>query len=65
MITHAARLQPVADELEELARRQVERDVRLAVGVHEDHVVARVGPAQERARVLGGGACRRGLFMPK
>ena len=50
---HAAGLEPLARELEELHRRQVERDVGLAVGVDEDRVVARVDPAQERPRVLG------------
>ena len=39
-------------ELEELARGQVEGDVGLAVGVDRDHVVALVGAAQERPRVL-------------
>ena len=41
----------VADEPEELARREVERDVRLAVCVDDDQVVALVGRAEERARV--------------
>ena len=34
-------------------RRQVERDVGLAVGVEEDRVEPLVGAAQERARILG------------
>ena len=45
--------QPIARQLEELLRRQVERDVRLAVGVEEDEVVALAGLAQERPRVVG------------
>jgi hypothetical protein len=49
----AARREPVADELEELARREVERDVGLAVGVEEDRVVAGGRVAEERAGVLG------------
>ncbi len=36
----AAGHEAVADELEELARGQIEGDVRLAVGVDHDHVVA-------------------------
>ena len=47
----------VAHRLEELHGGQVERDVGLAVGVDRDDVVARVGPAQERAaRPRGRGA---------
>ena len=49
----AARRQPVARQLEELLRGEVERDVGLAVGVEEDEVVALVRLAQERARVVG------------
>ena len=43
--------EPLADELEELLRREVERHVRRSIGVHDDHVVRLVGPAQERASV--------------
>ena len=46
-----ARAQPLADELEELPRREVERHVRLVVRVDDDQVVALVGRAQERPRV--------------
>ena len=38
-----ARAEMLAHELEELARRQVEGDVGLAVGVDDDEVVALVG----------------------
>src|SRR3954454_7764866 len=48
----AAWTQAIAAEAEELARGQVERDVRLAVGVDEDRVVARCRAPQERPRVL-------------
>ena len=44
-----ARVQPVARELEELLRGQVEGDVGLAVGVDEDRVVALVRGPQEPA----------------
>ena len=53
---HPAGSEPVAGELEELLGGQVERDVRLAVGVDHDHVVAIGGAAQERPRVLGDSA---------
>ena len=49
---HAAGLQPVLGELEELPRGQVERDVGLAVGVDEDRLPAPLGRAQERPRVV-------------
>ena len=42
---------PLAHEAEELAGCEVERDVRLVVGVDDDEVVAIVGAAQERAGV--------------
>ena len=47
--------EPLAGQLEELLRRQVERDVGLAVGVDDDHVVVAVGPAQPGAGVVGVG----------
>ena len=53
MITRPPGLRRSRASSEELARRQVERDVRLAVGVDEDRVVALLGPPQERACVLG------------
>ena len=53
MTTHAARPQVRADRLEELAGDQVERDVRLAVGVEEDRVVAGRAGRQPRSRVGG------------
>ena len=46
----AAGPQPVARELEELLGRQVERDVRLAVGVEEDRVVALLGGRRRNGR---------------
>ena len=49
----AAGAQPLLDEREELLRREVERDVRLAVGIDEDRVVALLRAAQERPRVGG------------
>ena len=58
---HAARVEPIAGKLEELARRQVERDVRLAVDVDHDHVVAaRRSGAGTGARPRGAPR-RRGL----
>ena len=42
----------VADEREELPRRQVERDVGLVVGVDDDDVVALVGQLEERPSVV-------------
>ncbi len=53
--------EPLRDELEELLRREVERHVRLVVGVDEDQVVALVRAAQERPRVRVVTTCRRGL----
>ena len=49
---HATRAQAVAHQLEELPRREVERDVGLAVDVDHDRVVARRRAAQVRPRVL-------------
>ena len=43
--------QPVAAQLEEVGRGQVERHVRLAVGVDEDEVVLLLGRLQKRAGV--------------
>ena len=42
--------QPVGDELEELLRRQIERDVGLAIGVDDDQVVPAVGAAAATGR---------------
>ena len=46
-----ARLEPLARELEELPRREVEGHVRLVVGVDDDQVVALVRAPEERPRV--------------
>src|SRR5215216_7219818 len=48
----APRRKAVADEGEELQGRQVERDVGLAIGIDDDHVVLAVGPAKPWPRVL-------------
>ena len=46
-----ARGKVLAHEPEELARREVERHVRLVVGVDDDQVVALVRRAEERTRI--------------
>ena len=54
----AAGAQAVARQLEELPRREIERDVRLAVDVDHDHVVARaLCGAGRAARPRGARAC--------
>ena len=45
------RLEPLAREPEELPRREVERHVRLVVGIDDDQVVALVRASKERPRV--------------
>ena len=56
-ITVAARIQPLVRQLEELPRREVERDVGLAVHVDHDRVVPRRCGAGTAARPRGARAC--------
>ena len=59
-ITTPPGVEAVARELEELPRRQVERDVGLAVGVDEDRVVARASCARRNGRASAVCVCRCG-----